>query len=101
MFFNIIKKIIQFFIIIYNYMVMVIRNIVRNNLIVVSILIYIFLYSLILVLKPAFLYNLDGSLREFGIGLRRKTVIPAWLLAIMVSLTSYFIVLYYVTSHRL
>jgi hypothetical protein len=82
-------------------MVMVIRNIVRNNLIVVSILIYIFLYSLILVLKPAFLYNLDGSLREFGIGLRRKTVIPAWLLAIMVSLTSYFIVLYYVTSHRL
>jgi hypothetical protein len=56
---------------------------------------------LILVLKPAFLYNLDGSLREFGIGLRRKTVIPAWLLAIIVSLSSYFIVLYYVTSHRL
>ena len=79
---------------------MMIRNIIRNNLIVVSILIFIFLYSLILVLKPAFLYNSDGSLREFGIGYRRKSVIPAWILAIILSLSSYFIVLYYVTSHR-
>ena len=77
------------------------RNTIRNNLIVISIVIFVFLYGLIVALQPAFLYNLDGSLREFGIGLRRKTVIPAWLLAIILSISSYFFVLYYVTSHRL
>lgn len=76
------------------------RNIVNNNLITVSIVIFIFLYGLIIALKPAFLYNLDGSLREFGVGLKRKTVIPAWLLAIILSLSSYFVVLYLVTAHR-
>jgi len=74
------------------------RTTIRNNLIVVSIVIFIFLYGLIVALQPAFLYNLDGSLREFGIGLRRKTVIPAWLLAIILAISSYFFVLYYVTS---
>ena len=76
------------------------RNLIRNHLITVSILIFIILYAFIILVKPAFLYNLDGSLREFGIGLKRKTVIPAWLLAIILSLSSYFFVLYYVTSHR-
>jgi hypothetical protein len=77
------------------------RNTIRNNLIVVSIIIYIFLYGIIIALRPAFLYNTDGSLREFGIGLKRKTVIPAWLLAIILSVSSYFIVLYYITSHKM
>jgi hypothetical protein len=77
-----------------------IHNIIRNNLIVISILIFLFLYGLIMAFKPAFLYNLDGSLREFGIGLKRKSVIPSWLLAIILSLFSYFIVLYLATSHR-
>jgi hypothetical protein len=78
-----------------------IRNIIRNNLITVSIFIFIILYGIIVALKPAFLYNLDGSLREFGVGLKRKTVIPAWLLAIILSISSYFIVLFYITSHKL
>jgi hypothetical protein len=78
-----------------------IRNIIRNNLITVSIFIFIILYGIIVSLKPAFLYNLDGSLREFGVGLKRKTVIPAWLLAIILSISSYFIVLFYITSHKL
>ena len=78
-----------------------IRNIIRNNLITVSIIIFIFLYGIIVAFKPAFLYNLDGSLREFGVGLKRKTVIPAWLLAIILSISSYFIVLFYITSHKL
>jgi hypothetical protein len=74
------------------------RNLIRNNLIMVSIVIFIFLYGLIVALQPSFLYNLDGSLRMFGIGYRRKTVIPAWLLAIILSISSYFFVLYYVSN---
>ena len=76
------------------------RNTIRNNLIAVSILLFLVLYGLSVVIQPAFLYNLDGSLREFGVGLKKKTVIPAWLLAIILSISCYFFVLYFVTSHR-
>jgi hypothetical protein len=40
------------------------------------------------------MYNDDGSLRQFGIGFHRKTVVPAWLVAIIVAILSYMIVLY-------
>jgi hypothetical protein len=71
-------------------------NIIRRNIVASAILIFLFFYIMILAMKPAFLYNKDGSLREFGIGYKRKTVIPAWLLAIVIALVSYFSVLYYI-----
>jgi hypothetical protein len=40
------------------------------------------------------MYNEDGSLRQFGIGFKRKTVIPAWLVAIIIAILSYLLVLY-------
>jgi len=52
-------------------------------------------------LKPSFLYNTDGSLREFGVGFRRKTVIPAWFLSILLAILSYFLVLYYLAAPKL
>ena len=71
-------------------------NIIRRNVVASAISIFIFFYMMILALKPAFLYNKDGSLREFGIGYKKKTVIPAWLLAIILALGSYFSILYYI-----
>ena len=69
-------------------------NIIRRNVVASAIAIFIIFYMMILALKPAFLYNKDGSLREFGIGYKKKTVIPAWLLAIILALGSYFSILY-------
>jgi hypothetical protein len=40
------------------------------------------------------MYNEDGSLRQFGIGFQRKTVVPAWLVAIIIAILSYLLVLY-------
>jgi hypothetical protein len=40
------------------------------------------------------MYNEDGSLRQFGIGFQRKTVVPAWLVAIILAILSYLFVLY-------
>jgi hypothetical protein len=59
------------------------------------------LYGMTIAFKPHFLYNKDGSLREFGVGFRRKTVIPAWLLAIVLGIVSYFFVLYYLAAPKL
>ena len=69
-------------------------NIIRRNVVASAIAIFIIFYLMILALQPAFLYNKDGSLRDFGIGYKKKTVIPAWLLAIILALGSYFSILY-------
>ena len=71
---------------------------VRHNKISVAILIYIILFGLVNMLKPAFMYNTDGSLKEFGVGFRKKTIIPAWLMSIFLAIIAYFSVVYY-TAH--
>lgn len=76
---------------------MFIKQVVRRNVVSISILVYICLYLLIMSLKPSFLFQKDGSLREFGIGYRNKTIIPVWFLAIFIATLSYFSVMYYVT----
>ncbi len=73
------------------------KGIIRRNVVTVSILIYICLYLLIMYIKPSFLFNKNGSLREFGIGMRNKTIIPVWFLAIFISTLSYFSVIYFVS----
>ena len=73
------------------------RNFIRRNLVASAILLFVATYAIIIFTKPAFMYNTDGSLRQFGVGFRKKTVIPAWLLAIVLAILAYFTVLYYVT----
>jgi len=77
------------------------RNFVRRNITSFSIVIFLIVYVLINFFKPAFIYNNDGSLREFGLGFRKTTVIPAWLLAIILAILSYFSVLYYIAAPKL
>jgi hypothetical protein len=48
-------------------------------------------------MQPGFLYNNDGTIREFGLGQRRKTVLPVWLLSIILGILSYITVLYIIT----
>ena len=47
------------------------------------------------------MYNKDGSLRQFGIGYQKKTILPAWLIAIVVAIMSYFGVLYYISLPKM
>ena len=48
-------------------------------------------------MKPSFLFKPDGSMREFGIGYKNKTILPLWLVAILLSMLCYLGVLYYLT----
>ena len=74
-----------------------IKNFIRNNNTLVSIIIFIFVFSLVHLTKPAFLYNSDNSVREFGIGYKNKTIMPIWLFSILLGILSYILVLYYLT----
>lgn len=80
---------------------MISRIFIRNHRNTMAISIYLFLFGLIVFMRPNFLYNKDGSLRNFGVGTSKKTVIPIWLLAIVLSILSYFFVLYYLAAPKL
>ncbi len=77
------------------------RTFIRNNCTSVAIVIFIISYAIILFLKPNFIFNKDGSLRDFGIGFTKKTIVPAWLTAILIAILSYFSVLYYLAAPKL
>lgn len=74
------------------------KELIEKNTILTAIILYLILYGLIQLLKPAFLFNIDGSLRDFGIGYRNKTILPIWLLAIILGILCYILVLFY-TKH--
>jgi len=77
------------------------RFFIRNHVNSIAITIYLFIFGFLVFMKPNCLYNNDGSLRPFGIGTSRKTIIPVWLLAIVLSILSYFFVIYYLASPKI
>jgi hypothetical protein len=76
------------------------RNLIRDNVTLVSIILFISIFSMIQLSKPAFLYNTDGSIREFGVGYKNKTILPIWLLSIVLGIVSYLIVMYYIAHPK-
>jgi len=77
------------------------RNIIQKNVTSVSIILFIFIFSIIQLIKPLFLYNSNGSIREFGIGYKNKTILPIWLLSIILGILCYLIVMYYVAHPKI
>lgn len=71
------------------------RTFIKRNITSTSIIIFIFLFVLVQYFEPGFLYNKDGSLKQFGLGRRRKTILPVWLITMNLAIFSYLFVLYY------
>lgn len=71
------------------------RTFARNNTTLLSIVIFLIIFGLVQIMKPSFLYNNDGSLREFGVGYKNKTILPLWLFSIVLGIITYITVLYY------
>jgi len=76
------------------------KTFVRNNTAGVAIFVYIIVFMIIQYTNPSFLYNEDGSLREFGVGYNSKTILPIWLVAIIIAILSYLAVLIYSRTSR-
>jgi hypothetical protein len=67
---------------------------VRKNITSLSILLFIILFGLMVYIKPTCVFNKDGTMRQFGIGYKNKTVIPIWLIVIIMAYMSYLFLLY-------
>ena len=65
------------------------RIFIRRNLTSVSILVFVILYAIIQYIQPKFLYDDKGRIRLFGIGTKKKTILPIWLLTIVLAILSY------------
>ena len=76
------------------------RNFIRDNVTLVAIILFITIFSIIQLSKPSFLYNTDGSIREFGVGYKNKTILPIWLLSIVLGIVCYLIVVYYIANPK-
>jgi len=75
------------------------RSYIAKNPTFVSVLLFLIIFGTIQLGKPSFLYKEDGGIREFGVGYRNKTILPIWLLAIVLGILSYLFVLYYLSRH--
>ena len=72
------------------------RNYIRRHKLAVAIFIFVILFLAIHSAKPSMLYTPDGGFRQFGVGYKQKTIIPIWLVAIVLAIFSYLGVLYYI-----
>lgn len=71
------------------------RLFIRKNLTSVSIFLFVLVFGMIYHIKPGFLFNENGVLREFGLGYKKKTIIPIWFVTFILAIFSYLFVLYY------
>jgi hypothetical protein len=72
------------------------KKLLRENITVMSVILFIILFIIIQIVKPSFLYKSDGSIREFGVGYKNKTILPIWLLSIILGILSYISIMYLV-----
>ena len=73
-----------------------VRIILREHILILSILLFIAIFSCIWFIKPSCFYNQNGSIREFGIGYKNKTIFPIWLFSLLLGLCCYLAFLYYI-----
>ncbi len=59
-----------------------------------AILLFLIIFSVIHYLKPALIYNEQGGFRHFGLGYKQKTVIPIWVVSIVLAIICYLVVYY-------
>ena len=68
---------------------------IKNNITMFAMLLFFILYTLIIFIKPGFIFSRSGSLRDFGVGYKKKTVVPLWLMAILLAIISYVMLLFF------
>ena len=74
---------------------------IREHITRISVIIFIVIFGGIQFMKPRCFYNTNGSIREFGIGYKNKTILPIWLLSIVLGILCYLAVLYYVNAPKI
>jgi len=68
---------------------------IKSNITLLSICLFIFIFGVIQLFKPNCFYNKNGSIRQFGIGYKNKTILPIWLFSLILGILCYLFLLYY------
>ena len=50
------------------------KGYIRENITVAAVVLFIIIFGTIQMMKPTCFYNKDGSIREFGVGYKNKTI---------------------------
>lgn len=66
----------------------------RSHTLLLSVALFLVLYAVLCKTSPSFAFDRKGRAKQFGIGIKRRTVIPVWLVAILLAISSYLAVLY-------
>ena len=62
---------------------------IKNNKLASTIIIFVILFSIIVYIKPQFLFTKEGGIRNFGIGKRNSSIIPIWIIVLILAIFCY------------
>jgi len=68
------------------------REFMRDNKILATFVIFMAMFLAMMMIRPALIFNRDGSIKEFGLGYTNRTVLPIWLFVIVFAIFAYFMV---------
>jgi hypothetical protein len=68
------------------------RSFILKNINLTAVIIFLFLYIILVTVKPGLMFTKEGLIRDFGIGYKNKTVTPVWLITIIIAILSYLLV---------
>lgn len=69
------------------------KKFIRLNRVNIAILIFLLAFAVVHIYKPMLMYTKEGGFRQFGVGYKHKTVVPIWVVAIILAIFSYLAVL--------
>ena len=68
------------------------RSFILKNINLTAITVFLFLYIILVTIKPGLMFTTDGLIRDFGIGYKNKTVTRVWLITFILAIISYLLV---------
>ncbi len=72
-------------------------DLLNFDIVFLIIAVYICLFGLIVYFKPSFVYDeKNDCFRQFGVGYKNTTILPLWLISILLAIMSYIIVIYFI-----
>ena len=77
------------------------RMYLRKNITYISVIIFLIFFSMIYYFKPQFAFSDDGTIKNFGVGYKSKTVVPLWLVVIFLAIFIYLGLMYYIINPKI
>lgn len=76
-------------------------KILNQNITLISIILFLIFFGFIQIIKPKCFYNNNGSIRDFGVGYKNKTIFPIWLFSLILGILCYLFVFYYANNPKI